>query len=175
MSKKNEIDINLQYVAKCGWQQELGDDYYAYGYINSYKTAGDILVEEMKPDLLIFPIVFCYRQYLELLLKNIFYKNRQDDCEYNNYVGKVSHSLIKSWEFIKPILQQKEKIKEEKISIIETTIKWFDDNDPYSFSYRFEYDKKNNRNIKGWKTIDTKSLKNQISKIDQILKFTYDN
>ena len=43
-----------------------------YGYIDSYKTAADELVEKSgAEDLLVFPVVFCYRQYLELVLKTI--------------------------------------------------------------------------------------------------------
>ena len=45
-------------------------------YTIGYKAAGDILVEhimrhEIEADTLVFPIVFCYRQYLELLLKDV--------------------------------------------------------------------------------------------------------
>lgn len=47
-----------------------------YRLINGYKLAADLLVEEVaaetwRKDVLIYPIVFCYRHYLELILKSL--------------------------------------------------------------------------------------------------------
>jgi hypothetical protein len=42
-------------------------------YALGYRTAADALIERvagMDQDALVYPIVFCYRQYLELLLKS---------------------------------------------------------------------------------------------------------
>lgn len=82
------------YVSQYGWQKDLGDSTYTFGYIASYKEAADTLVEKMLPDLLLFPIVFCYRQYLELLFKNIYHQNKSSD-EYTAFIKRVSHSLRK--------------------------------------------------------------------------------
>lgn len=162
---------SIDYIADIGWQKYMGDGYYTFGYINSYKDAGDILVEMMKPDLLIYPIMFCYRQYLELLLKNIYMKNRTKE-EKKNYVKSVSHNILKSWNFVKPILQSQ--ISDKKVNYIEMVLYFFDELDPSSFTFRYECDKKMNRNIDD-KRINTKKVKKCIRKIDDILRYTYDS
>lgn len=161
---------SIDYIADIGWQKYMGDGCYTFGYINSYKEAGDILVEEKVPDLLIYPIMFCYRQYLELLLKNIYMKNNTED--YKDYVNNVSHNIIKSWEYVKPILLNQ--IKDKELSFIEEVICFFDKLDSSSFTFRYEYDKRMNRNIDD-KRIDTKKVKSCIKKIDKILRYTYDS
>lgn len=172
MGKQKKHTTDPFYIAKIGWQNNLEEfgDFYAFGYINSYKRAGDILVKEMSPDLLVFPIIFCYRQYLELLLKNIYYIHKKD--EYNNFINKVSHNLIKIWEFTKPILQAE--IKEKEINFIEKIVTIFDKIDPTSFTFRYEFDKKSERNIKKTLCIDTLLLKKRMSKVDCILRYSYD-
>ena len=188
---------NLDYLAKIGWQKELGDDYYTFGYIASYKRAGDILVEQMTPDLLIYPIMFCYRQYLELLLKNIYYnyikeknmlrlpkeiseinKKNQDKIkesiknEYKSYIRSVSHNLFRIWDCAKSIL--KNQICREKLNYIDEVVSWFNINDPLSDRFRYEYNKKMERNIDN-KILNTNQIKDRIQKVDDILRFTYDD
>lgn len=172
MKKRKYYIPDPHYVASIGWQNYLEEfgDYYAFGYINSYKEAGDILVEAMCPDLFVFPIIFCYRQYLELLLKNIYFIKKKD--EYNSFINKVSHNLIKIWEFTTPILQAE--IKEKEIKFIEKVVIFFDKLDPNSFTFRYEYNKRNERNIKKTLCIDTLGLKKRISKVDCILRYSYD-
>lgn len=169
MSNKNLV--HPAYYAHIGWQEAFGDDYYAFGYIDSYKEAGDILVEQGNADLLIFPIMFCYRQYLELLLKNIYYAREADN--YNRYIGKVSHSLVKSWEYVKPLLEGEK--TEEDIKYLEKMIEYFDKKDPDSFSFRYQFDKHGNKNINGDIMIDTLKLKENMAKIESILLCTYED
>lgn len=184
---------NLDYLAKIGWQKELGDDYYTFGYIASYKRAGDILVEQMTPDLLIYPIMFCYRQYLELLLKNSYYnyikeknmlifseisRKNQDKIkesiknEYKLFIHLVSHNLFKIWNRAKTILENQ--ICREKLNYIDEVVSWFDINDPLSDRFRYEYNKKMERNIDN-KILNTNQIKDRIQKVGDILRFTYDN
>lgn len=161
---------SIDYIADIGWQKYMGEGCYTFGYINSYKEAGDILVDEKEPDLLICPIMFCYRQYLELLLKNIYMKNNTED--YKDYVNNVSHNIVKSWEYVKDILLNQ--IKDKELSFVEEVIYFFDKLDSSSFTFRYEYDKRMNRNIDD-KRIDTKKVKSCIKKIDKILRYTYDS
>lgn len=151
---------NIDYIADIGWQKNMRDGCYSFGYINSYKEAGDILVERMIPDLLIYPIMFCYRQYLELLLKNIYVRNKTDE-EYKDYVKSVSHNLVESWNYVKLILQNQ--ISDKKITYIEKVICLFNEIDSSSFTFRYEYDKKMNRNIDD-KRINTKKVEKALVK-----------
>ncbi|MCT4563660.1 MAG: hypothetical protein N4A68_05005 [Maledivibacter sp.] len=59
-----------------GWGEE---DAQFYVYSEGYKKSGDILIEQgLKnndhnlKDKLVFPIIFSYRQYLELIMKHLF-------------------------------------------------------------------------------------------------------
>jgi hypothetical protein len=60
-----------------GWAQPFKWDYYATGY----KSAADVLVDNALTsrsnlDIHVFPIVFLYRQYLELRLKELVTSGR---------------------------------------------------------------------------------------------------
>ncbi len=165
------MSISIDYIADIGWQKYMGDGCYSFGYINSYKKAGDILIEKKIPDLLIYPIMFCYRQYLELLLKNVYMQNSTEE-EYKNFVNSVSHNISDSWNYVKPIL--KNQISDKKVAYIEKVIYSFNELDPSSFTFRYEYDKKMNRNIDD-RRIDTKKVKKCIGRIDDILRYTYDS
>lgn len=71
--KDDIYDIDSAYF---GWQRNIqSPSIISFGYIESYKNAGDTLVENRgAPDLMMFPIFFSYRQYLELLLKEVYRK-----------------------------------------------------------------------------------------------------
>lgn len=165
---------NLDYTAHYGWQKSLGDESYTFGYINSYKEAGDVLVEEKRPDLMMFPIMFSYRQYLELLLKNICQKG-MDDIGYNELIKKSSHDLDKIWKPCKNLLQ--DIISAEEVDFIEEVVDIFFEIDPNSFTFRFEKDRKQkSRTIKeDYLTINTKVVKDWIGEVDGILRHTYDS
>jgi len=79
-------------------------------YTIGYKAAGDVLVDhvaqhEIEADTLVFPIVFCYRQYLELLLKGVLSDARKY-YEIEN-VALVSHSLMVPWEDLRTLLTRR--------------------------------------------------------------------
>lgn len=176
MSIKDKIfkGNNPNYTAHYGWQESCGDKSYTFGYINSYKEAGDTLVEEKIPDLLLFPIMFSYRQYLELLLKNICEK-RMDTEEYRNLIKKASHNLTIIWDVVKVKIQYE--VSSDDINLIAEVVEIFSSIDPYSFTFRYEKDKKqNSRSInEDYLTINTLNLKEIIDKVDDILRYTYDS
>ena len=92
--------------------------------------------------------------------------------EYKNFVNSVSHNISDSWNYVKPIL--KNQISDKKVAYIEKVIYSFNELDPSSFTFRYEYDKKMNRNIDD-RRIDTKKVKKCIGRIDDILRYTYDS
>lgn len=164
---------NFNYIAQYGWQKFFGDDTYTFGYINSYKMAGDTLVDKMIPDLLIYPIMFCYRHYLEQLLKNICRKHMKRK-EYRDFIFSTSHNLSKIWEGAKKYLQENN--LGDNIKFIHEMVCWYNRRDPDSFVFRYETDKKNRKSIKeDTLSIDTLALKENIEKVDMILRYTYDS
>lgn len=79
-------------------------------YAIGYRTAGDVLVARVTEDLgeadvLVYPIVFCYRQYLELMLKDTLREARRF------YGGEGSfdneHSLLHHWKPLRPLIERR--------------------------------------------------------------------
>ncbi len=159
------------YTARYGWQQNFCEDFFAFGYISSYKDTADILIDQLAPDLYIFPIMFCYRQYMELILKNICYRNMIENM-YKAFINRVSHNIAGIWNEAKKYLSN---FSKKDLDIIEECVKMFNDIDPDSFTFRYEMDKKLNKNIQqDYLTINFEILKKYIDKVDDILRITYD-
>lgn len=109
-------------------------------YIIGYKAAGDILVERVEEhyieaDTLIFPIVFCYRQYLELLLKDVL----SDARIYFDVDEPIprSHSLLVPWRLLRPLLAQRWPDDPTDLNAAEAGLQQFDAVDQGSFAFRY--------------------------------------
>ncbi|WP_108308401.1 hypothetical protein [Metalysinibacillus jejuensis] len=174
MSIKQEIFSNdcSEYVALYGWQEHLGRSTIEFGYINSFKSAADDLVEKKLADLYIFPIIFCYRQYLELLLKNIYYSHNTPD-KYKLYLSRVSHDLKKSFTEVKPFLLSMH--NQNTVNKVEEIIDIFHNLDEGSYNFRYSTDKKLNKSLPNPLIINTKQLRKHIDFIDSKLRCTYDD
>lgn len=162
---------SVDYTAKYGWQKNIGESVFTFGYISSYKEAADTLVDQRIPDLNIFPIMFCYRQYLELILKNVCYVN-MDKNSYLEFIKNSSHNLLNVWKEAKVFLKN----TQEQLDLIHNIVKIFNKLDPNSFNFRYEFDKKLNRSLKEENfEINTLSLKQYMDKVDLYLRYTYDS
>lgn len=141
----NYYNINAEgdtsYTAKIGWQLGFSQEMYNFGYIDSFKTAADELVEKLMPDLNVYPIMFSYRQFIELSLKNICYKYLSQD-EYIKFMKKSSHNLVSIWEEAKKHLSTYEKFDERHLKFIEKLVLDINSLDPASFNFRYPQDKK---------------------------------
>lgn len=115
--------------------------------IDGYKIGADIMVKETidtrnMRDILIFPIIFNYRQFIELSLKYQL-------AVYGPAVGVDpnwnTHELIGLWNsFIRMMELYGIEDPNETDPIVEEIITEFAKIDPYSFSYRYPVDKKGN-------------------------------
>lgn len=167
LSNKSKGDI-----ASYGWQEELGDSVVEFGYISSFKSAADILAEAKAPDYFLFPLVFCYRQYLELLFKNIYRINHTVE-EYQNYIKRVSHDLARSFENIEPYLVNE--ISSEEVSYVEEVVSIFHELDIGSYNFRYSTDKNMNKSLPQDLHINIMKLKEGIDTIDSYLHHTYNS
>ena len=159
---------NLDYKASYGWQRYFGDTTFSFGFISGYKTAGDVLVDKKMPDLLLFPIIFNYRQYMELVLKHICYSNMNIE-DYNKIIKKVSHHLKDIWVEAKKFIN----ISNQDITYINDVVSLFEQLDDDSMKSRYEFDKQGNRMLADDFDINTLNLKICIENVDKILYFTY--
>jgi hypothetical protein len=142
-------------------------------YIVGYKEAGDVLVKHVMQtrrhhDSLVFPIVFMYRHYLELRLKQLI----QDG---NLFLGNPSifpkhHQIDRLWRECKAILKQVEpKMPDQDLEAIEERINEFSTTDPGSMAFRYPIDKDNNPSLPGLSHINVRNLAEVMEKLAAFL------
>ncbi|WP_373181285.1 hypothetical protein [Clostridium butyricum] len=182
---------NYYHFAHFGW----GDvETQLYGYMEGYKEAADNLIEHATNsknikilDTLVFPICFLYRQYLELVMKSIFLKySGVSEEEKVNVIKGVSHSLVKIWDKIVPIISEEAtKDEMEDINIVADYIRQFSDFDKSSFTFRYPINKKIDLLFNEDKFLDLINLRERMNelynffggcdgKLDSIRDFKYE-
>lgn len=169
--------------ADFGWQRNMeSSSIISYGYIASYKDAGDILIKNHEAaDLMMFPVVFCYRQYIELLLKELYRKNFNYDNElFSKFVKRVGHDLDKIWIETRDMVKKYLVDYDFRVKKINSFIDFFAEIiavfaklDPMSFNFRYPTDKHSNDSLNGILHINLKQLKGSIEAIDDIMYGVY--
>lgn len=116
----------------------MGSAFYAIGY----KTAGDVLVEHVDrtnydADSLVYPVVFCYRQYLELTLKELLAEARR--YFYIEDEGPDGHPLLLVWWPLRKLLAQRwsDSDASTEMDAVEDALRQFDTVDRGSFAFRY--------------------------------------
>lgn len=112
----------------------MGGVLYAIGY----KDAGDILVAHVDrtkhdADSLVYPIVFCYRQYLELTLKELLAEALRYFYIEEDVPGK--HSLLLVWQPLRKLLTRRwtDSNASAEMDAVEDALRQFDTVDSGSF------------------------------------------
>ncbi|OKH33470.1 hypothetical protein NIES2119_23115 [[Phormidium ambiguum] IAM M-71] len=136
-----------------------GFDVFAEGYYNG----ADILVNHViengtGQDTLVYPIVFLYRQHLELRFKEIIREGWLLLNEGQDF--RITHDLQILWgqvkEVIKKLWPDEEKTQEE--SLIEHIVDEFSTLDRQSFSFRYPEDTQGNNPLAGLQYIHIRHL-----------------
>lgn len=151
----------------------LNDDVRWSIYVNGYKCAADILVEHAKnnrlsQNSLVYPIVFLYRQHIELCLKRLIMNGNQlfDSSE----KPPLHHEIDKLWKQCRIIL---EKVwpdePTEDLDAVEKCIVQFSKKDPFSTSFRYPVDKCGNPSLPGVKHINLRNLSEIIARLSALL------
>jgi hypothetical protein len=109
-------------------------------YIIGYKEAADVLVGRVEErwidaDSLVFPIVFCYRQYLELLLKDLL-SDARDYYGLDEPIPRV-HSLLTIWRPLRRLLARRWPDDPTDLEAVESGLRQFDAIDQGSFAFRY--------------------------------------
>jgi hypothetical protein len=117
------------------------------GYIYGYKEAADTLISQAisskdisKLDTWVFPVLFLYRQYVELQMKDLVLNYGNMDLEEKkNFLKKAGHDLMKIWNKLKPTLENIASDNKEKndVEIAESYVKQLHDRDPNSVVFRY--------------------------------------
>jgi hypothetical protein len=125
-------------------------------YASGYKFAGNSLIEENAGgilNILIYPIVFLYRHYIELRLKQIsIYGNEYfeepiiTDKEMEKFIFGT-HDLDELWKRSRKVIEKLfPEEQEEKLSSMKKLINIFIEMDKRSFSFRYPIDRSGNPN-----------------------------
>ena len=152
------------------------DDWWVYA--NGYKRAAEVLIEHVKQtrsdlDSLIYPIVFSYRQYIELGLKQLA-RNASDLLE-EEFSLKRSHDLDLLWNDARSLL---ERVEAEFMPESDPTdwapheaiIAEFAKVDPLSMSFRYPEDKKGNKAIPDIIHINVRQLQDLMNTLTELLE-----
>lgn len=143
-------------------------------YSIGYKDAADILVEyieqhKRQQDTLVYPIVFLYRQYLELSLKDLIqdaFRLLDDPTPFPK-----THRLDELWKLCNILLEQiapgdSAEFRKEIGRLMEE----FAQVDPLSMSFRYPEDKDGNPTLPGLTNINIRNVREVIGKISVILE-----
>ena len=146
------------------WQADaqLEDDGNWYPYVAGYKDAADKVINATKDeyfDSLVYPIMFLYRHYLEIMLKQLLWEFRSFHLIIENYHGNMEygtgysekddpilkHDLIKIWKELRKLIE-KAWSDEEDLSFlanVELRVREFHAIDQGSFAFRYPVNKAN--------------------------------
>ena len=154
-------------------------------YIEGYRKAADKLVQDVvktgsNQDILVFPISFLYRQYIELQLKHIIRESRIFLGEGTSF--PKHHKINDLWSTADVLMAKiikdhdqtiKDYITKEDVRNVKTIITGFVKVDPDSFSFRYPKDKKGNRNLEGLEYINLRQLHDQMALLKEKLDKYY--
>lgn len=147
------------------------DDWLTYAL--GYKEAADRLVAQLEADrrqqdLLVYPIVFLYRQYLELAIKGVI-RQAQALLEEPRSVT-LTHQIDQLWVRCADLLKRVapgDSVEEQRQ--IGRLIREFSSVDPSSSAFRYPVDSKGNRSLAGLQHISLPNVRNVVGKIAVIL------
>ncbi|HRE53683.1 MAG TPA: hypothetical protein PLP22_02680 [Candidatus Competibacter sp.] len=146
----------------------------AYGYIHGYKCAADSLVTQIiqtrsNQDILVFPIVFLYRHYLELALKYIIADGRKLLGEKGSF--PTHHKIEHLWPLAKGILRKIWSGSEPKeVELIDHLIKELSIIDPDSMSFRYPENLEGKNSLPNIKHINLRHLGQTIDQVGDFLE-----
>lgn len=143
-------------------------------YAEGHKSAGDIAVQYVVEnnwyqDFLVYPIVFVYRHYLELRLKELYFvSSRLLDQHVDMPTG---HDLLVCWNRVRSNIETvwSDARTKHTLDIIEDRLKELNSVDIRSDSFRYPVDKQGKPTLAGLRHINLKHLKEVVQGISNFL------
>lgn len=145
-------------------------------YVSGYKNAAEILNRHVLEnrvigfDTLVYPIIFLYRQYIELQLKSLIkYGSILLDTPES---FQKTHDINKLWKKCRKILEKiyEEEEDLESLSEIEEGIYQLSEIDPSSEAFRYPADKKGQKTLQGITHINLKNIYEVMTRICGLLE-----
>lgn len=142
-------------------------------YGENYKEAADSLVisainGKIYVDTIVYPVVFLYRQYLELTLKDIIFRTRYIEHEGKGF--PKTHRLKDLWAETKRLLQKHYGAEIPKeIAYLDQCFDEFQKHDPDSMAFRYPFDKSGNKHLMNLSHINVRHLMETMGRIGYLL------
>ena len=143
-------------------------------YAEGYRNAGNIIVQHVidthqNQDFLVYPIVFLYRQYLELRLKELLFVS--SSLLGKNVSPPTVHNLLSIWGQVRPNIEEVWSDYQTKshLDAIEDKLKELCSMDPGSYAFRYPEDKKGIPTLAGMQHINLRHLRDVIQGISNVL------
>lgn len=143
-------------------------------FIEGYRLAADTLVEHVKEtgrsqDFLVYPIVFLYRHYLELLLKQIIVDGRELLDSKTGF--PTHHRLSDLWNEAKGLTRRTWKTQDPpEMSKVDHVIAEFARLDPDGESFRYAFKKDGQSTLPPIQHINLRHLADSLRGVSQLLE-----
>jgi len=168
--REDEHDNELFSIDVDWWHNACLNPFRAdwYLYVEGYKRAAKVLVEQVKKnrsdlDILVYPIVFLYRQYMELLLKSIISNGRKLLDQSGDF--PKHHRLDKLWVEARMLLEEVyEGDPRKELDEIQDYINQFCGKDPFGSAFRYPTDVKGKKSVPGLMHINIRKFSEIVEK-----------
>lgn len=136
-------------------------------YAEGYKLAADMLVDQIEgtplEDRLLCPVLFMYRHFIELKLKNLI--SNLKVLSTNEFAFKFNHKLYEPWSIVRSNLDcLRGGSNERQFDVLDLCIKELDQLDPDGYHFRYPH----NRNFEDLtipEALSMRNLKDTMNKI----------
>ncbi|WP_223497068.1 hypothetical protein [Pseudomonas sp. A-RE-26] len=161
-----------QHNAMLGWTL-FPADLYAIGYKDAADGLLQAIVERKASlDSAIYPLVFLYRQALELQLKLMLPLARRLSGE--EPLDDHRHELMPLWRTLRRLLEKLDpRPDDEELPAMDSFIQQFQDVDPISFAFRYSTDKKGALSLPDLQHINVRHLSEVLDSVFLMLSGIY--
>jgi hypothetical protein len=144
-----------------------------FGYVEGYKRAADLLVQHVgdtqrDQDFLVYPIVFLYRQAVEVSLKHLIWVGNQ----LQNKPPEVPkhHRLVPLWGVCRPIIEEVwPRGPKQDLDAVAEVLDQFEARDPVSTVFRYPITKEGRVSLSSRERIDIRNFAEVANRILSLL------
>ena len=166
-SKSDKIFIEESSLSAGAWIASPADKKFIYS--EGYKNAALSMIEKCKDsgfwhNILVYPLIFLFRHFLELRLKEIIAASKQ--LANHDLELVKNHNLMQLWnQFKKQLLAiEPDTTDQEELKNIERLLNEYHAIDPNSESFRYPTDRNDNPSL-NLNTVDLENFANVIEKM----------
>lgn len=143
---------------------------YASGYLHAAEILNRHVLESRGKgsDTLVYPIIFLYRQYIELQLKSLI--KHGSIVLYSPEKYLKTHDIKQLWKQCRKILEKIFEEDSESLDEIEESIYQLSEIDPSSEAFRYPVDKKGKKTLQGITHINLKNIYEIMTRVCSLLE-----